>query len=102
MKGLQKVGRFMKRQIERILKEKVDPVLEQHYGGSVLTRIEDGVAYIKLTGACATCPSATDTIETVVKSALIGEVMGLQDVELDLSVSDELLDIARKILNHEI
>lgn len=92
----------MKRQIERILKEKVDPVLEQHYGGAVLTGIEDGIAYIRLTGACATCPSATDTIETVVKAALMDNVMGLKDVELDLSVSDDLLDIAKKILNHEI
>lgn len=92
----------MEKQIIEILREKVDPVLAEHYGGSVLTKIEDGVAYVKLTGSCATCPSATDTIESVVKAAIIGNVEGIEDVVLDNSVSDELLDFAKKIINKEI
>lgn len=89
----------MEKEIEKILKEKVDPVLAAHYGGAVLNRIEDGVAYVKLTGTCATCPSAQETIEGVVKGAIVGSVDGIDDVVLDNSVSDELLGIARKILN---
>ena len=92
----------MKRQIERILKEKVDPILAEHYGGSMLTALEDGIAYVRLTGACANCPAATETIESVVKAQLLGEVMGLKDVELDVSVSDDMLEMARKIMNHEL
>lgn len=92
----------MEKQIKEILKNKVDPVLASHYGGSVLTGINDGVAYVRLTGACATCPAATETIETVVKTALLGEVEGLEDVELDLSVSDDLINMAHRILNHEL
>ena len=92
----------MGKQIKEILKNKVDPVLASHYGGSVLTGINDGVAYVRLTGACATCPAATETIETVVKTALLGEVEGLEDVELDLSVSDDLINMAHRILNHEL
>jgi Fe-S cluster biogenesis protein NfuA len=92
----------MEEKIIEVLKNKVDPVLASHYGGSVLTGIEDGVAYVRLTGECATCPAATDTIESVVKSALLSEVEGLEDVQLDMSVSDDMLDMARKIMNHEI
>ena len=36
----------MEKQIIEILKEKVDPVLAEHYGGAVLTKIEDGNVYV--------------------------------------------------------
>ena len=89
----------MEEQIKKILKEKVDPVLAAHYGGSVLTRLDDDVAVVRLTGACASCPSAQMTIEEVVKDILMQEVEGLKDVLLDTSVSEELLDMARAILS---
>lgn len=92
----------MENQIKKVLKENVDPVLAEHYGGSVLTKLEDGVVYVRLTGACATCPAAQETIEDVVKSAILGNVDGVEDVVLDDSVSEELLDIARKIMNKEL
>ncbi len=91
----------MEDQIKKVLKDKVDPVLAAHYGGAVLTRLEDGVAYVRLTGACASCPSAQMTIEDVVKETVMGNVEGLSDVVLDTSVSEDLLDMARKILNKE-
>ena len=36
------------------------------------------------------------------KAAILGNVEGVDDVVLDDSVSDELLDMARKIMNKEI
>lgn len=92
----------MEEAIRRVLKEQVDPVLAEHFGGSQLTKLEDGVAYVRLTGACAGCPSAQDTLEEVVKDFVMGGVDGVKDVVLDTSVSEDLLDMARKILNHEI
>ncbi len=92
----------MEEAVRKVLKEKVDPVLAEHFGGSELTKIQDGVAYVKLTGACASCPSAQETIEDVVKNFVCGSVDGIQDVVLDTSVSEDLLDMARKILRHEI
>jgi len=89
----------MEEQIRNVLKEKVDPVLSAHFGGSTLTRLDDGVAIVRLTGACASCPSAQMTLEEVVKDILMQEVEGLKDVVLDTSVSEELLDMARMILN---
>ncbi|MBQ6371333.1 MAG: NifU family protein [Firmicutes bacterium] len=92
----------MEEAVRKVLREQVDPVLSQHFGGSELTKIQDGVAYVKLTGACASCPSAQETIEDIVKNYVCGSVDGIRDVVLDNSVSDELLDMAKKILRHEI
>ena len=91
----------MEEQIKKVLKEKVDPVLAAHYGGAVLTGYDDGVAMVKLTGSCASCPSAQSTIEEVVKGIVMENVQGVKDVVLDTSVSEDLLDMARRILRKE-
>ncbi len=88
----------MEEQIKTVLKEQVDPVLASHYGGAVLTGFENNVAKVKLTGACAACPSAQYTIEDVVKSIVMKNCEGVEDVVLDTSVSEDLIDMAKKIL----
>ena len=90
---------MIEEKVKKVLQENVDPILSEHYGGSVLTKIEDDVAYVRLTGA--TCPAAQDTIKDVVRTAILGNVEGIRDVILDDSVSDELLDFARKILQEK-
>lgn len=92
----------MEDKIKKVLEEKVDPVLAAHYGGAILTHFEDGVAYVKLTGSCAGCPSAQQTIEDIVKQIVMENLDGIKDVVLDTSVSEDLLEMARKILNKEI
>ncbi|MDD2190255.1 MAG: NifU family protein [Eubacteriales bacterium] len=87
--------------ITKVLKEKVDPLLASHFGGAVLTAFENDIAYIKLTGECSSCPSAQYTIEDVVKGIIMEEIPEVKDVVLDTSVSDDILEMARKILNKE-
>ena len=77
----------MEEAVRKVLREQVD---------------EDGVVYVKLTGACAGCPSAQETLEEVVKNFVMGGVDGVKDVVLDSSVSEDLLDMARKILRGEM
>lgn len=91
----------MEERIIAVLEEKVNPVLASHYGGAQLVGFENNIAKVRLTGACGTCPSAQYTIEEVVKTILIGELPEIVDVILDTSVSDDLLDLARKILRKE-
>lgn len=92
----------MREQIDKVLKEKVDPVLAQHYGGAYVTGIsEDNIVKVKLTGACACCPSAQYTIEDVVKAIVMEEIPAVKDVVLDTSVSEDLIDMAKKILRGE-
>ena len=91
----------MKDRIKKVLEERVNPILADHYGGAVLTRLEDDVASVKLTGACASCPSAQETIESVIKAEVMANVEGVKDVILDTSLSEDLLDMARRILRGE-
>lgn len=91
----------MEEQIKKILDEKVSPLLESHLGGVVLVKFENDVAFVRLTGACSSCPSAQYTIEDVVKNIVLEELPEVKDVVLDTSVSPELLDMARQILNRK-
>lgn len=89
----------VKEKIQKILDDDINVKLILHGGGASLTSCEDGIAKIKFTGACASCMSQTDTFDQVIKAKLLGEVPELKDVVVDDSVSDELLDFARKILS---
>ena len=92
----------MEEKIKKVLIEKVNPLLESHYGGAVLVSFENNIAKVRLTGACRTCPSAQFTIEDVVKEIILNELPEVKDVILDTSVSEDLIQMARKILNKEV
>lgn len=92
----------MEDKIRKILAEQVDPVLQEHFGGAELSRFENGIAYVRMTGACAGCPSAQETLEGIIKDFVLGGCPEVKDVRLDTSVSEDLLDMARKILNGEM
>lgn len=91
----------MQDQVMKVINEKVNPVLEQHFGSATVTGIEDGIVKVKFLGACSSCPSAQQTLEDVVKSMLMEEISDVKDVVLDTSVSEELIEMAKKILNKE-
>ena len=88
----------MEDKIKKVLEEKVNPILESHFGGVVLVGFENNVATVRLTGVCSSCPSAQYTIEDVVKNTVMEEVPEVEDVVLDTSVSEDLIDMAKKIL----
>ncbi|MEE1170300.1 MAG: NifU family protein [Anaerovoracaceae bacterium] len=89
-------------QVKKTLKEKVEPSLAEHFGGAEVTEItEDGVVYVKMTGACGSCPAAEEELSGVIRDILIAECPEVTDVKLDRSVSEELLDFARQILNKD-
>jgi Fe-S cluster biogenesis protein NfuA len=92
----------MEEKIRNILIEKVNPVLAAHYGAAELSAYENNVAYVRLTGACGSCPSAQFTIEDVVRAEIKDALPDVEDVVLDTSVSQDLIDMAKKILNREI
>ncbi|MDR3295327.1 MAG: NifU family protein [Clostridiales Family XIII bacterium] len=93
---------MMEEKIRRVLTEKVGPLLDAHHGGVDLMRYENGVAYVKMTGACGSCPSAQYTVEEVIRSIMLEELPALENVILDTSVSSDLIDMAKKILNGEL
>ncbi len=89
-------------EIKKIVDENVNPVLAEHYGGAEVTGWEEGIVYVKMTGACGQCPSAKDTIESLVKEIVMAKTPEVKDVVLDTSVSQDLVDFAKKILNKEV
>ncbi|WP_432405986.1 NifU family protein [Wukongibacter sp. M2B1] len=89
-------------QVEKVLKEKVRPKLLDHYGDIKLIKVENNVVEVKLLGACSGCPSAQFTIEDIVEASLKEEIPEIEKVVLVNEVSQELLDMARKILNRKV
>ncbi len=70
------------------LKEKVEealasvrPALERDGGGIDLVDVEDGVAKVKLKGACSGCPGARMTLEMVVFNAIKEKAPEITSVE---------------------
>ncbi|MCY6371920.1 NifU family protein [Clostridium ganghwense] len=84
--------------VEKVLEAKVRPVLAKHYGNIELIKVEDGIVKVKLLGQCSGCPSAKYTIEEIVETSLKEEIPEVKKVVLIHETSEELIDMARKIL----
>lgn len=88
--------------IPQLIEEKIRPILQAHQGDVELVEItSDGIVKVKLTGACATCPGAQQTLSDVVEAELMEvcpEVKGVISVS---QVSEDLIQQALKILNKD-
>ncbi|MCB0998428.1 MAG: NifU family protein [Acidimicrobiales bacterium] len=58
----------------------VRPYLTSHNGDVELVRIADGVAYVRLLGACQSCGSATETLRDSVAEALLEHLPEIREV----------------------
>lgn len=85
--------------IRQLIQEKINPQLALHHGGVQLVAIQGNTLSVRMTGACCGCPSALATLETVVLEGVRQEFPQIEKVEMIQEVSEELLDMARKILN---
>lgn len=91
----------MIKKIEEILDLYVRPKLLEHYGNVTVEDFTDGIVKIKLTGQCSNCPSAKYTVEDIIETELKKHIPEVKEVCLEQTVSDDLLNFAKKILNHE-
>ena len=57
--------------------------------------------YVRLTGACSGCPSAQLTVEDVIKTEIISAFPEVDDVVLDVTVGQDLIDMAKRLLNKD-
>lgn len=89
-------------QIETLTNEKIRPVLAEHQGDIQIISYEDGIVKARLLGQCSGCPSAMITTEEVIKKELMDAFPQIKDVVIIQETSPELIDFAKKILNHEI
>lgn len=63
--------------------EGVRPYIKSHGGDVELARIEDGVAFVRLNGACQSCSASSITLREVVSEALLTNVPELVSVQDD-------------------
>ena len=88
--------------IQRILEEDDRPALLAHQGDVELISYKSQVVKVKLHGKCSGCPSAYLTTEELIAAKIKEKMPEVKDVVLVQEVNPELLDFARRILNHEI
>lgn len=87
--------------IEALLDKEVRPSLHQHGGDVKIYSFEDDILRVTLTGKCSGCPSAHTTNEEIIAASVQEAFPQIKQVLLVDTVSQELMDFARKLLNHE-
>ncbi len=70
----------MREKVEKAI-EKIRPCLQQDGGDIELIDVIDGVAKVKLKGACGCCPMAQMTLKNTVERALKEEIPEIIRVE---------------------
>lgn len=86
-------------EIAKVIEQKIRPLLNAHNGDIELVDITaDGYVKVKLTGACATCPGAQQTLAEVVEGNLRDACPEIKGVIPVSQVSDDLIDQALRIL----
>lgn len=88
--------------IEAVIKEKVRPALNAHGGDVEVLSFEDGICRIRLLGQCSGCPSAMATNEELIGKEVMDALPEVKDVVLVQETSPELIDLAHRILRHEL
>ena len=89
----------LKDKIEEIISRKIRPVLRADNGDIALLEItSDAIVKVRLSGACATCPSAGRTLSELVSSELMEACPEIKGVIQVNQVSDELINQALSIL----
>ncbi len=87
--------------IEDVLDKYVRPELSKHYGDVKVISFKDGILEISLAGQCSNCPSSNLTVESIVEKEVMKYVPEVKRIALVSSISDDLLEQARKILHKE-
>jgi len=69
----------MKEKVEAAL-EKIRPALRADGGNVELVDVKDGIATVRLTGACGSCPMSTMTLRMGVERAIRQEVPEIKEL----------------------
>lgn len=72
-------------QVEHVLRTQINPSIASHGGQAELVAVEDGVAYVRLGGACQGCGMAGVTLTQGIESTIVSVV---PDVHQVIDVTD--------------
>lgn len=73
----------IEQQILAIIDEHVRPYIEMDGGSIELTRYENNVVYVRLSGACNTCPSSSLTLKGGVERQIRKRIPEVLSVEME-------------------
>lgn len=81
MNNMPKKIKEIEKKIEKVL-NKIRPTINLDGGDVELIDVdeEEGIVKVKLTGACHSCPMATQTLQYVVERAIKAEIKGIKEV----------------------
>lgn len=71
-------------QIRELIDTRVRPAVALDGGDITFVRFEDGIAYLRMRGACAGCPSSTLTLKSGIENMLrhfVPEVVAVEPIE---------------------
>jgi Fe-S cluster biogenesis protein NfuA len=71
----------VERRIIALLDEEVRPAIAQDGGDCSFEGFKDGVVYLRLSGACGTCPSSTATLKHGIERLMKEEIPEVESVE---------------------
>jgi Fe-S cluster biogenesis protein NfuA len=69
------------KQLVELALGKIRPLLQRDGGDIELVEVSDGVAKVRLTGACKGCPMSQMTLKQGVEKVLLKEFPGLKEVQ---------------------
>ncbi len=71
---------MLEQKVEEVL-EKIRSGLKAEGGDIELVEVRDGDVYVRLIGACSTCPMSTLTMKNFVESTLMKEIPEVRSVK---------------------
>ena len=86
--------------MEAVLYRRVRPKLVSHNGEIRLVDFYDGIVEVELLGACAACSAADYDTKAFIEDALKQELPEVKRVEIVHTVPPEMMELAKKLLNH--
>jgi Fe-S cluster biogenesis protein NfuA len=70
------------KQVDEIIQKDIKRFIEADGGRIKLKKVEDGIVYVELAGACAGCPGAAMTLRFGVEHVLKSKLEDVKAVEL--------------------
>lgn len=71
----------VEQRILALIDEEIRPAVAQDGGDVEYLGFEDGIVYLRMTGACGTCPSSTATLKMGIEALLKEEIPEVDSVE---------------------
>ena len=87
--------------IEEVLDACGRPALLTHMGDLQVAGLdEEGTLWVLMTGECAGCPSADETVKGLVEKELTERIPEVKRVEIDNGITDDVYEEVLQMFSH--